>query len=369
MPTLAHKIRLTPTPEQIIYFRKACGTARFTYNWALAEWQRQYRAGGKPSHLALKKQFNAIKRQEFPWTGEVTKCAPEGAFMNVGKAFTNFFQRRAKYPKFKKKGVHDSFTLANDKVKVVGRRVQIPKLGWVKMTEALRFSGKLLSATVSRVADKWFISFNVELSTSPYPPCENQARVGVDVGVKTLATLSTGETWPNPRALRNAERRLARYQRQVSRKVKGSRNRQKAKMKVARLHYKIACLRADVTHTLTTYLTRTFQTIVIEYLNIRGMVKNRRLAKAISDANLSEIRRQLMYKAELRQNNLELADRFYPSSKTCSDCGCIHPALTLADRVFRCPSCGMVKDRDLNAALNLKHYSVGKAIPELTPAD
>ena len=126
MPILAHKIRLTPTPEQVVYFRKACGTARFTYNWALAEWQRQYKAGETPSMFALKKQFNAVKRQAFPWITEVTKCATDSGIMNLGKAFSNFFQKRSKYPRFHKKGVHDSITLANDKIALRPFAVQIP---------------------------------------------------------------------------------------------------------------------------------------------------------------------------------------------------------------------------------------------------
>jgi putative transposase len=369
MPTFAHKIRLTPTPEQDVYFKKACGTARFTYNWALAEWRRQYQAGQKPSALGLKKQFNALKRREFPWILDVTKCAPEGAFMNLGKAFTNFFAKRAKYPRFHKRGVHDRVSFANDKVKVSGRRVQIPKLGWVKMTEALRFTGKILSVVVSRIANKWFISLIVEMSTSPYPRCENQARVGVDVGVKTLATLSTGEVFTNPKVLMRYARRLARYQRQVSRKQKGRQNREKAKLKVSRLHYKIACLRADVTHKLTTYLTRNFKLIGMETLHVAGMLKNHRLAKAVSDANVSEIHRQITYKAAFRENVVVQADRWYPSSKRCSVCGMLHTLLTLSDRVFTCPSCGAVKDRDRNAAENPQHYAVRWATPELTPED
>ena len=150
MTTLAHKIRLTPTPEQETYFRKACGTARFVYNWALAEWQHQYRAGGQPSALGLKTQFNAIKRTAFPWITDVTKCAPEGAFRNIGMAFTNFFAKRAKFPRFKKRGAHDSFAIDNSKFRVDGKRVNIPKLGWVRMTEALRFSGKIMNGVADR---------------------------------------------------------------------------------------------------------------------------------------------------------------------------------------------------------------------------
>lgn len=364
--TLAHKIKLDPTPEQETYFRKACGTARFVYNWALAEWQTQYKDGQKPSAYGLKKQFNAMKRQAFPWITDVTKCAPEGAFIHLGKAFTNFFEKRAEYPRFKKKGKHDSFYLANDKIHVRDKAVKIPKLGWVKMRESLRFSGKLLSATVSRIADRWFVSFNVEVK-HPCQPCKSHATVGVDLGITTLATLSTGEKIANPKALRTAERRLKRLQRQLSKKKKGSNNQAKAKLKVARLHYRIACLRADVTHKLTTMLTQRFKVITIEDLNVSGMLKNHKLAKHIADANFGEIRRQATYKSRLRVNDVRVAERFFASSQLCSQCGVQHHGLTLNDRVFVCPSCGHVLDRDWNAAINLDNYRGGS--PEFTPVD
>lgn len=366
---LAHKIRLTPTPEQVIYFRKACGTARFTYNWALAEWQRQYQAGEKPSMFALKKQFNALKRQAFPWITDVTKCASESGFFNVGKAFTNFFQKRAKYPRFHKKGVHDSFTLANDKIALRPFVVQIPKLGWVRMTETLRFSGHLKSAVVSRIADKWFMSFIVEMSTSPRQPCKNHATVGVDVGIETLATLSDGTRFENPKATRKLHRRLARLNRAVGKKQKGSQNREKAKNALARLHYRMACIRQDATHKLTDYLAMHFHTIVIEDLNVIGMMKNRKLAKHLADANFAEIHRQITYKAALSGGIVEQVNRFYPSSKTCSQCGQKHTGLTLSDRVFACPTCGHRQSRDENAAVNLMNYAVRRASPEVTLVD
>ena len=361
MTTLAHKIRLIPTPEQAVYFRKACGTARFTYNWALAEWQRQYKAGETPSIFALKKQFNAVKRQAFPWITEVTKCATESGIMNLGKAFSNFFQKRAKYPRFHKKGVRDSITLANDKIALRPFAVQIPKLGWVKMTESLRFSGQIKSATVSRMADHWCISFIVEMADSPRPPCKSHATVGVDVGIETLATLSDG--------MRFLARRLARLNRAFGKNRKGSQYREKAKMALARLHYRIACIRKDAAHKLTDSLAKHFQTIAIEDLNVRGMVKNRRLAKHIADANFFEIHRQATYKAALSGGTVERVDRLFPSSKTCSRCGDIQKELTLSDRAFACPACGHTQGRDHNAAVNLEQRSVRAACPEVTLVD
>lgn len=363
---LSHKIKLNPTAEQETYFKKAAGIARFTYNWGLAQWKEQYADGQKPSAYRLKKQFNALKKQKFPWVTEVTKCSSEGTFMNLGKAFTNFFSGRTRFPKFKKRGVHDSFYLSNDQFHLRKNEIRIPKLGWVKMTESLRFVGKITAAVVSRIADMWFVSISVD-ALSPYALCENQATVGVDVGIKTLATLSTGETFNNPTALRFYERRLKRLQRQLSKKKKGSKNREKAKMRIARLHYRVRCIRQDMTHKLTTALTQQFKVITIEDLNVSGMIKNHRLAKSISDANFSEIFRQLGYKSKLRGNVLQKVDRFFPSSKTCSGCGHVKQQLTLKDRIFECPSCGMVKDRDVNAAINLNR--IGKAIPESTLVD
>ena len=165
----AHKIRLHPTPEQANYFARAAGTSRFVFNWALAEWKTQYEAGGKPSPLALKKQFNALRKEQFPWSYEVTKCAIEGAFMDIAAAFKNFFEgckagRKTGYPKFKsKKSSRQSFYLANDKFRVGDHWIEVPKLGRVNMAEKLRFSGKILSARISKTADWWFVSMTVEM--------------------------------------------------------------------------------------------------------------------------------------------------------------------------------------------------------------
>ena len=369
MPTVAHKIRLTPTPEQATYFRNACGTARFTYNWALAEWQRQYQAGETPSAFGLKKQFNAIKRQAFPWMAGVTKCAPEGAFAHLGKAFSNFFQKRAKYPRFHKKGIHDSFTLANDKIALRPGAIRIPKLGWVRLTESLRFSGDVKRVVVSRLADHWFVSLTVDMTDSPRPRCKSHATVGVDVGIETLATLSNGTRFENPKAMRKLQRRLARLNRALGNKQQGSQNREQAKMQLARLHYRIACMRQDATHKLTNYLAQNFGKIVIEDLNVRGMMQNRKLAKHLADANFAEIFRQVTYKAALTGSDVEKADRFYPSSKTCSQCGQKHAGLKLSDRVFTCPACGHRQGRDENAAVNLMHRSVRRASAEVTLVD
>lgn len=366
---IAHKIALDPNNVQATYFARAAGTARFAYNWALAEWQRQYEAHKadatlpKPSQMALRRQLNGIKAEQFPWMLEVTKNAPQMAIIQLGAAFRNFFAGRTKYPKFRKKGLHDRFSLTNDQFGVDGSRIRIPHLGWVRMRETLRFTGKIMSATVSRVADRWFVSITVDTPDSlPLPTAENQGAVGVDLGVSALATLSTGETVTGPKAHKALLCRLQRLSRGLSRKVKGSENRKKAKVRLARLHARIGNIRRDAMHHLTTDLTRRFHTIGIEDLNVKGMMANRRLSRAVSDMGFFEFQRQLDYKAARRGGMIVVADRWYPSSKTCSGCGHKLATLPLSVREWACPVCGAAHDRDVNAAINLKNLAVSSTV-------
>uniref|UniRef100_UPI00262614F5 RNA-guided endonuclease InsQ/TnpB family protein n=2 Tax=Acidiferrobacter sp. TaxID=1872107 RepID=UPI00262614F5 len=342
----------------------------------LDEWQRQYDAWKqdnslpKPSQAALRRQLNALKRERFPWMLEVTKNAPQMAIIQLGEAFKNFWAGRAKFPKFRKKGVDDRFTLTNDQFRVEGPRIRIPNLGWVRMRESLRFTGKILSATISRVADRWFVSITVDTHDGSHlPKAENQGAVGVDLGVSALATLSTGEPpIPGPKAHKALLDRLRRLSRSLSRKTKGSANRHKAKAKLARLHARIAAIRSDALHKLTTDLTRRFHTIGIEDLNVRGMMANRHLARSIADMSFFEFRRQLEYKAAMRGGVVQVADRFYASSKTCSACGHKLDALPLSVREWTCPACGVIHDRDLNAAINLKNMAVSSTVAACGPA-
>ena len=366
---IAHKIALDPNNVQATYFARASGIARFAYNWALAEWQRQYVANKadatqpKPSQMALRRQLNAVKGEQFPWMLEVTKNAPQMAIIQLGAAFKNFFAGRAKYPKFRKKGLHDRFSLTNDQFGIDDSRIRIPNLGWVRMREALRFTGKILSATVSRVADRWFVSITVDTPDGlPLPKAENQGAVGVDLGVSTLATLSTGERIAGPKAHKALLRRVQRLSRSLSRKVKGSENRKKAKVRLSRLHARIGNIRCDALHQLTTDLTRRFHSIGIEDLNVRGMVKNRHLSRAVSDMGFFEFRRQLGYKAAQRGGIIVVADRWYPSSKTCSCCGHKLETLPLSVRKWACPECDSVHDRDINAAVNLRNLAVSSTV-------
>jgi putative transposase len=364
----SHRIALDPNDRQATYCARACGTARFAYNWALAEWQRQYKEGGTPSEAALRRQLNDIKAEQFPWMLEVTKNAPQQAIKNLGAAFKRFFTGKGQYPRFKKKGVADGFRADNgtDKnhphaVEVNGRRVKLPVIGWVRMHEPLRFNGKIQSVVVSRTADRWFVSVTVEVDQVT-PVRENQAAGGVDLGVSSLATLSDGSTFDGPKALRFNLARLKRLSRSLSRKVKGSTNWRKAKAKIARLHARISNIRADALHKLTTELVGRFTVIGIEDLNVRGMMANDRLSRSIADMGFHEFRRQLAYKAAMYGSQVVVADRWYPSSKTCSDCGMVLEALPLSVREWDCLDCGAHHDRDVNAAKNLMKLAVSSTV-------
>ena len=356
---LAHKIELKATNKQKTHFAKAAGVARFSYNWALNEWQKEYAAGLKPSEVSLRRKLNTLKRKEFPWMLEVTKNAPQMAIIQLGQAFKNFFAKRASYPQFRKKGIRDRFTLSNDQFAVDASRIRIPHLGWVRMRESLRFKGKILSATISRCADKWFVSINVE-TTRPisYTGNENQVAVGVDLGLASFATLSTGEIITGPKPHKAKLGRLKRLSKSLSRKQKGSANRSKARAKLAKLHYQIANIRKDAIHKLTTQISSNFSTIVIEDLHLKGILRNRRLSRSLSDMGLYEFRRQIEYKSVLKNKKLVIAGRWYASSKICSTCTMKNSGLTLSVREWECQHCGTKHHRDVNAAKNLEKLAV-----------
>ena len=368
---LAHTIRLYPTRGQETFFKKACGCARVAYNYGISEYQRLRKEGQKPKILEIKKKFNQEKKTLFPWMSETNKDANQQPFTNLQSAFGRFFKHQNKYPVFKKKGVKDSFYISNDKFKANEEKFWIPKLGWIKGAEYLRFPGKIMSAVIRRKANYWFVVISVETNKA-FTTCENQAVVGVDLGIKTLATLSDGKIIESVNPLRRRLNKLKLLQRWASRKIKGSSNRRKANQKVAKVHYEIACLRKDILDKLTTYLCENYRVICIENLNVSGMIKNHKLALSISDLGFGEFRRQLEYKSVLHGNTLIIADRWFPSSKTCSGCGHIKETLLLSERKFICENCGQVIDRDLNAAINLRNYGlkqIGMVSPELTPMD
>lgn len=365
---IAHKIELKANQVQMTYFKKACGVARFTWNWGLLEWNRRTEAKKNPSGMGLKREFNAIKRKEFPWVYEVTKYASQQPFLNLQDAWKRYLKKLAGKPRFKKKGKsYDSFYIGGDQIKLdeTKRKVKIPNLGWVRMREALRFHGKINSVVISRTADRWYVSIQAD-SPIQFPKHKNQVSVGVDLGINALATLSNGISFEAPKPLKKLLWRLKRQSRNYCRKTKGSNNSNKQMMKLSRLHLKIANTRKDTLHKVTTFLASSNSPIGIEDLNVKDMVKNHKLARAISDVGFGEFRRQLEYKCAWREGIVVTHDRFFPSSKKCSICGLIKKTLSLSERIYSC-ECGLKIDRDLNASINLD--PVPKVLRELTPVE
>lgn len=394
---LSHKIALVPAEDQKTYFVRACDTARFTWNWALAEWNRQFHSGLKPTSYSLKKEFNAIKYKDYPWLAEIHRDAHAEPFSNLGRAWAKFFKdmkegKPADAPVFKKKGkCRDSFYVANDKFSVKGTEIKLPLIGKVKMTEELRFSGTVLGCTVSRSADRWFVAIQVEM------PAHKASRKragdsieGVDLGVSSALTLSTGEKVQSPKPLTCALRRVKIRGRSVSRKLeaakikagikkgskipKGTRlpvsnNREKASLVLAKTHYRISNIRSDFTHKLTNRLCSENQAIGMEDLNVKGMLANHKLARAISDIGFGEIKRQVRYKSLLYGTMIVEADRWFPSTKMCSECRCVNRDLQLSDYEWICQNCGTRHDRDVNAAMNLKRLATATtALPVASAA-
>ena len=356
---ITHKIQLDPTKDQITQFEKACGCARFSYNWALHEWSEMYKQWKgdntlpKPNAFRLKKKFNIIKEKEFPWIYESPKDVNQQVFVFLGKAFTSFFRKTSKYPQFKKKFGKNSFYISNSTFSLDEKSIRLPVIGNVKMTENLRFSGKINSATVSKEVDKWFVSISIDVGKYTKNTKKINKVIGIDLGLKTFAVCSTGETFDAPKPLQKYKLKLARLQRSHCRKQKGSKNREKSRLRLAKLHYKISNIRKDFLHKLSTKICSENQTIVLEDLKVKNMMKNHQMAKSISDASWSEFRRQIQYKSEIFGNKIVLANSFMPSSKTCSKCGNVKKDLTLKDRTFVCNECGFSCDRDLNASFNL----------------
>ena len=364
---LAHRIQLDPTAKQREYFVRAAGAARFIYNWALVEWNDRHDVGGFPTTGELRRYFNSIKYHQFPWLKEVSKEVHERPFMNLDRAwhrYTKAIKMGAKCgrPRFKKKGrCLDSFYVSNNHLKTVGRSARIPVLGWVRMMESLRFSGKIMSATIFRMAGRWFISIKVEIPDATPQPIVAES-IGVDLGLSIFAVLSNGERIESPQPLKRAQKRLLRLCRRHSRKQAASQNRKKAAMKLARENARIVNVRKDFLDKLTTRLAKGHSEICIEDLNVAALVRTklRGHAKSWSDAAAGEFRRMLSYKTTLYGSRLTVRDRWFPSSKLCSVCGDKTDAMPLSVREWVCRGCGTVHDRDENAAMNiLKGSSVG----------
>ena len=365
----AFKVELDLNNKQRTRCRQHAGTARFAFNWGLNRKIEAYKKGEKaPNAITLHRELNALKATEFPWMYEVSKCAPQEALRDLDHAFNHFFRRvkagenQVGFPKFKKRSRgRGSFRLTGT-IRVWHDAIQLPRLGRLRLKERgyIPTNAHVLSATVSERAGKWFVSVLVKLQTEEPTRASGDPK-GVDVGIKHMATCSDGEHFDNPKALKRHLKKLKRLQRKLSRQVKGSKNYQKTKAKLARLHYRIARIRQDKLHKATTSIVAKTKpdserpsVVVIEDLNVSGMMKNHNLARAIADVGFYEFRRQLEYKTVWNGEVLLLADRFYPSSKTCSQCGHVKKTLDLSERVYSCEQCGLRIDRDINAAVILR---------------
>ena len=362
MISRAHKIKLKPNKAQAVMLSKTAGTARYAYNWALAETYKGWKETGKsPSVYELDKRWTAEKPE---WASETARTSQTRAILNTKNSYKKFIEnlkagvyagKQVEHPRFKRKGVHDSFYVDNAHAKLCGKHIKLPRVGRVRMTEFLRYSDcKIMSYTVSHDADGWYVSVQVEMEEEVRS--SSNSFVGVDVGCKVLAITSDGTECKTPGMLKNLERQLKRKQRLLARKQKGSKNRAKARFAVARAYKRINNVKQDAVHKFTAAIAKNHGIAVMEDLDVKAMQESadKRTRKGVHNSCMSEVHRQLMYKC----NNYIKVDRYYPSSKTCSSCGYHKADLLLGERTFVCPSCGLTIDRDFNAALNLLHEGI-----------
>jgi putative transposase len=376
----AYRFALDPTPRQRHALASHCGAARFAYNWGLhlvkerLEQRRTDPIVQVPWTLPqLRLEWNRAKYEAAPWWAENSKEAYNSGLDGLANGLKNWTDSRRGcrkgrligFPRFKKRGrSRDACRFTTGAIKVLPDRkhVQLPRIGVLKTHESTRKlarrlekgTARTLAATISRTADRWYVSLTVEVERVVSASNGSTSVVGVDVGIRHLAVLSTGAPpIPNPRALEGSLRKLRRVGRELARREPGSRRRYRTQCRLARTHGHVANLRRDALHKLTTSLATKHGIVVVEQLNMAGMLRNRRLARALADAGLAELRRQLGYKTSWYGSQLVVADRFYPSSKTCSACGWVKAKLALSERTFICEACGLRVDRDLNAARNL----------------
>ena len=384
--TQAYRFALKPTPAQERALRSHAGAARFAWNWGLAKCKDRYEAESKwYSAVDLHKLWNSEKKADpaLAWWGENSKCAYQEAFRDLDRALRDFIKskkglrkgRGLGFPKFKRRGkCRDAFRFGTGAIRCAGRTVTLPRIGTLCTHEPTRKLGRrlengtarILSATVTRTAQRWFVSFTIEVDrVMPKRPAAPGSAVGVDLGVKTLLTgvddAGAVVTVNGPKALGSSLRKLRRASRAHSRKNVGGANRRKHADRLARIHARVTNVRADALHKATTDLAARYETIVAEDLNVTGMLANRRLARAVADQGFGQARRMLGYKTTWNGGRFVVADRWYPSSKMCSACGWRKPSLTLAERTFTCEACGLVLDRDENAARNLRDLAASGA--------
>jgi putative transposase len=356
----AFRYELAPTATQRAALANHAGAARWAWNWGLSVRRKAFKRRRQIlTAVDLHRLLNRLKRTpRYGWLYEVSKCAPQEALRDLDRAHANYWRgrkqgRRVGFPRFKRKGRCPERFRLTGAIRVEAGVLVLPRIGRVTTKEPTgKFRGRILSATCRREADRWYCSLTVEV-TRPDPVPVTGSVIGADRGITTFAVCSDGTQIHSPRALRRSLRKLRRRSRAVSRKRPGSSNRAKAALALARQHRKVRNQRTDALHKATTMLAKSHSVIVVEDLHVAGMVGNRRLARAISDQGWAEFQRQLSYKTTWYGSRLLVAPRFFPSSKRCSGCGLVKADLPLGMRVFACGACGLVLDRDLNAARNL----------------
>jgi len=351
----AYKYRLYPNKSQEIKLSMSFGHTRFVWNKCVESFNNK---------VDIKKLPEL--KQEFGFLSDVSCSILQQKHRDFIEFKQQFFNKSRKtklgFPKFKKRGVKDSFRLPNQKFKVIKNKIQLERIGRITFVcdRAIPENSKFLSVTVSKNASgQYFASILVECHVEELPKIGKS--VGVDLGIKSFVITSDGKEFASNRFFRDNQSKLRTAQKHFARKKKGSSRHKKCKLKVARIHQTISNQREYFLHQVSNYLVLNYDRIVIEDLNVKGMVKNRKLAKSISDASFSAFRSQLTYKCDWYGRELVVADRFYPSSKTCSSCGNVKKELKLSERVYNCEVCGFVCDRDLNAAINLKSVGVSAA--------